>query len=130
VRKEGSDLTIVSYGLMYHRSLQAAESLDKNGISAEVIDLRTLRPWDVETIIESIKKTSRALLVQEGSKTGGVMAEISATITEEVFDYLDAPITRVCGIDVPAIPFAPPMEHFFLPNADKIVTAATRLMEY
>jgi len=130
IRKEGSDLTIVSYGLMIHRSLQAAESLEEQGISAEVIDMRTLRPWDVETIMESVKKTSRALLVQEGSKTGGVMAEISASITEQVFDYLDAPVTRVCGLDVPAIPFAPPMEHFFLPNSDKIISAATKLMEY
>ena len=80
--------------------------------------------------MESVKKTSRALLVQEGSKTGGVMAEVSATITEEAFDYLDAPITRLCGLDVPAIPFAPPMEHFFLPNAEKIANAAKKLMEY
>jgi len=130
VRKEGSDLTIISYGLMHHRSMQAAESLEKDGIYAEVIDMRTLRPWDIDTIMNSVKKTSRVLLVQEGSRTGGVMAEISASITEEVFDYLDAPITRVCGLDVPAIPFAPPMEHFFLPNADKISTAAIRLMEY
>jgi 2-oxoisovalerate dehydrogenase E1 component beta subunit len=130
VRKEGSDLTIVSYGLMYHRSMQAANTLEEQGISAEVIDMRTLKPWDVETIMESVKKTSHALLVQEGSKTGGVMAEISASITEEVFDYLDAPVTRVCGLDVPAIPFAPPMEHFFLPNSDKIISAATKLMEY
>jgi len=110
VRKEGSDLTIISYGLMHHRSMQAAESLEKDGIYAEVIDMRTLRPWDIDTIMNSVKKT--------------------ASITEEVFDYLDAPITRVCGLDVPAIPFAPPMEHFFLPNADKISTAAIRLMEY
>lgn len=130
VRKEGSDLTIVSYGLMLHRSLQAAENMEKNGISAEVIDMRTLRPWDMETIMESVKKTSHALLIQEGSRTGGVMAEISASITEKVFDYLDAPVTRLCGLDVPAIPFAPPMEHFFLPNSDKIVSAATKLMEY
>ncbi len=130
IRKEGSDLTIVSYGLMYHRSMQAAEALEKEGISAEVIDMRTLRPWDREMIFESVKKTSRVLLVQEGSKTGGVMAEISASITEEVFDYLDAPVTRVCGLDVPAIPFAPPMEHFFLPNAEKIAGSARKVMEY
>jgi 2-oxoisovalerate dehydrogenase E1 component beta subunit len=130
LRKEGSDLTIVSYGLMIHRSLQAVEELEKKGISTEVIDMRTLRPWDVETIMESVKKTSRVLLVQESSKTGGVMAEISASINEEIFDYLDAPVTRVCGLDVPAIPFAPPMEHFFLPNSDKITSAATKLMEY
>ncbi len=130
VRKEGKDLTIVCYGLMYHRSMQAAESLQKDGIDAEVIDMRSLRPWDRELILESVKKTSRALLVQESSKTGGVMAEVSATITEEIFDSLDAPVTRVCGLDVPAIPFAPPMEHFFLPNAEKIARAAKKIMEY
>lgn len=130
VRREGTDLTIVCYGLMYHRSLQAVESLEKEGISAEVIDMRSLRPWDRDVVLESVKKTSRALLVQENSKTGGVMAEVSATIAEEIFDYLDAPVTRVCGLDVPMLPFAPPMEHYFLPNADKIARAARKLVEY
>lgn len=130
VKKEGKDLTIVCYGLMYHRSKQAAEALEKDGIDVEIIDMRTLRPWDRETILESVKKTSRALLVQENSRTGGVMAEVSATITEEVFDHLDAPVSRVCGLDVPMMPFAPPMEHFFLPNAEKIAKAARKIMEY
>jgi 2-oxoisovalerate dehydrogenase E1 component beta subunit len=130
VRKEGKDITIVSYGLMYHRSLEAVNALEKEGISAELIDMRTLLPWDRETIFESVKKTSRVVLVQESSKTGGVMAEIGAAISEEVFDYLDAPVTRVAGIDVPAVPFAPPMEHFFLPNADKITRAVKKVLEY
>ncbi|MEE9554303.1 MAG: alpha-ketoacid dehydrogenase subunit beta [candidate division Zixibacteria bacterium] len=130
VKREGNDLTIVCYGLMYHRSMQAAEALEKDGIDIEVVDMRTLRPWDRETILESVKKTSRALLVQENSKTGGVMAEVSATITEEIFDNLDAPVSRVCGLDVPMMPFAPPMEHFFLPNAEKIARAAKKIMEY
>jgi len=130
VRKKGSDLTLVSYGLMYHRSLEAANELEKDGISIELIDMRTIAPWDRETILESVKKTSRAVLVQEGSKTGGVMGEIAATIAEETFDYLDAPVARVCGLDVPAIPFAPPMEHFFLPNAEKISRAVRKVLEY
>jgi len=130
IRKEGKDITIVSYGLMYHRSLEAANALEKEGISAELIDMRTLLPWDRETIFESIKKTSRVVLVSESSKTGGVMGEVGASIAEEVFDYLDAPVTRVCGIDVPAVPFAPPMEHFFLPNADKITRAVKKVLEY
>ena len=130
VRKEGKDITIVSYGLMYHRSLEAVNALEKEGISAELIDMRTLLPWDRETIFESVKKTSRVVLVSESSKTGGVMGEIGASIAEEVFDYLDAPVTRVCGIDVPAVPFAPPMEHFFLPNADKISRAVKKVLEY
>ncbi|MCX6834930.1 MAG: alpha-ketoacid dehydrogenase subunit beta [candidate division Zixibacteria bacterium] len=130
VRKEGKDITIVSYGLMYHRSLEAVNALEKEGISAELIDMRTLLPWDREAIFESVKKTSRVVLVSESSKTGGVMGEIGASIAEEVFDYLDAPVTRVCGIDVPAVPFAPPMEHFFLPNADKISRAVKKVLEY
>jgi 2-oxoisovalerate dehydrogenase E1 component beta subunit len=130
VRKEGKDITIVSYGLMYHRSLEAANALEKEGISAELIDMRTLLPWDRETIFGSVKKTSRVVLVSESSKTGGVMGEVAASIAEEVFDYLDAPVTRVCGIDVPAVPFAPPMEHFFLPNADKITRAVKKVLEY
>ncbi len=130
LRKEGTDVTLVSYGLMYHRSMEAAVALEKEGISAEVIDMRTILPWDREMIFESVKKTSKAVLVQESSKTGGVMAEISASITEEVFDFLDAPVTRVCGIDVPAVPFAPPMEHYFLPNAEKISKAVKRIIEY
>ena len=130
VRKKGADLTLVSYGLMYHRSLEAVTELEKDGISIELIDMRTISPWDRETILESVKKTSRVVLVQEGSKTGGVMGEIGATIAEEVFDYLDAPVARVCGLDVPAIPFAPPMEHFFLPNAEKISRAVKKILEY
>jgi 2-oxoisovalerate dehydrogenase E1 component beta subunit len=130
IRKEGKDVTIVAYGLMCQKSLQAVESLEKDGISVEMIDMRTLRPWDRETIFESVKKTSRVVLVQESHKTGGVMAEISASITEELFDYLDAPIVRVCGIDVPMLPFAPPMEHYFLPNAEKIARSVKKVMEY
>ena len=130
LRKEGKDITIVSYGFMYHRSMEAAAALEKEGISAEVIDMRTISPWDREMIYESVKKTSRVVLVQESSKTGGVMAEVAASITEELFDYLDAPVSRICGLDVPAIPFAPPMEHFFLPNAEKISRVVKKVMEY
>lgn len=130
VRKEGNDITIVTYGLMYHRTLQAIEELEKDRISVELIDMRTISPWDRNTILESVKKTSRVVLVQESSKTGGVMGEIAATIAEEAFDFLDAPVTRVCGLDVPAIPFAPPLEHFFLPNAEKISRAVKKVMEY
>jgi len=130
VRREGKDITIVAYGLMCHKSLEAANILEKEGVSVELIDMRSLLPWDRETIFESVKKTSRVVLVQENSKTGGVMAEVSASITEEIFDYLDAPVTRVCGLDVPMLPFAPPLEHFFLPNAEKIVRAVRKVLEY
>nr|MBN2276175.1 alpha-ketoacid dehydrogenase subunit beta [candidate division Zixibacteria bacterium] len=130
IRKEGEDITLVAYGLMAHRSMEAAAGLEKEGISAEVIDMRTILPWDRETIFESVKKTSKVVLVQEGTKTGGVMAEVGAAIAEELFDYLDAPVSRVCGLDVPAIPFAPPMEHFFLPNAEKITNVVKKVLEY
>jgi 2-oxoisovalerate dehydrogenase E1 component beta subunit len=130
IGKEGKDITIVSYGLMYHRSLEAVQALEKEGVSAELIDMRTIHPWDRETVFESVKKTSRVVLVQESSKTGGVMAEVGAAIAEEMFDYLDAPVSRVCGLDVPAIPFAPPMEHFFLPNAEKITRVVKKVLEY
>ena len=130
IRNEGRDVTIVAYGLMAHRSKEAVEQLEKDGISCELIDMRTILPWDRETIFESVKKTSRVVLVQESSKTGGVMAEVGAAIAEELFDYLDAPVTRVCGLDVPAIPFAPPMEHFFLPNAEKIGRVVKKVMAY
>ncbi len=130
IRKEGTDLTLISYGLMYHRSLEAVNELEKDGMSIELVDMRTIAPWDRETILESVKKTSRVVLVQEGPKTGGVMGEVAATIAEEIFDYLDAPVARVCGLDVPAIPFAPPMEHFFLPNAEKISRAVKKVLEY
>lgn len=130
VRKKGDDITVVSYGFMYHRSLEAAEALEKEGISVELIDMRTLLPWDRETIFTSVEKTSRVVLVQESSKTGGVMAEVAAAIAEEMFDHLDAPVSRVCGLDVPAMPFAPPMERFFLPNAEKISRVVKKVMEY
>jgi len=130
LRKEGKDITIVAYGLMYHKALQAVESLNKDGISVDLIDMRSILPWDREMIFESVRKTSKVVLVQENSKTGGVMAEVSASITENVFDYLDAPVTRVCGLDVPMLPFAPPLEHYFLPNAEKIARAAKKVMEY
>jgi 2-oxoisovalerate dehydrogenase E1 component subunit beta len=130
IRKEGKDITLVAYGLMCHKALEAVTALEKEGISAELIDMRTLLPWDRETIFESVKKTSRVVLVQENSKTGGVMAEVGASLAEELFDYLDAPVTRVCGLDVPMLPFAPPLEHYFLPNAEKIVRAVKKVLEY
>ncbi|MBD3167963.1 MAG: alpha-ketoacid dehydrogenase subunit beta [candidate division Zixibacteria bacterium] len=130
VRRDGKDITLISYAYMLHHCLKAAETLAEEGIDCEVIDLRTLLPYDKEAIIDSVKKTSRALIVQESPKTAGVAAEISAFITETIFEYLDAPVTRVCGLDVPPIPFAPPMEHFYLPNPDRIAETVRELMAY
>jgi pyruvate dehydrogenase E1 component beta subunit len=110
--------------------LESQERLQAAGIDAEIIDLRSLLPIDWPTIFESVKKTARVLLVQESPKSVGVMAEVAARIAEEVFDYLDAPPARVCGLDVPPVPFAPPMEHFVVPQLDRIVAAARDLKAY
>jgi 2-oxoisovalerate dehydrogenase E1 component beta subunit len=130
VKRTGKDMTIVAYALMLVWAMEAAEKLEKEGISCEVIDLKTLLPIDKQTILESVKKTGKALLLQEAPKTAGVMAEISAIITEESFDYLDAPVMRLAGLDVPPIPFAPPYEKFYLPTVDRIMKKARQLKAY
>ncbi|HEU4437564.1 MAG: alpha-ketoacid dehydrogenase subunit beta [Candidatus Zixiibacteriota bacterium] len=130
VKKTGKDMTIVAYALMLVWAMEAAEKLEKEGISCEVIDMKTLLPIDKKTILESVQKTGKALLLQEAPKTAGVMAEISAIITEEAFDYLDAPVMRLAGLDVPPIPFAPPYEKFYLPTVDRIMKKARQLKAY
>ena len=130
VKRSGTDVTIVSYGLMVHFCLEAAGIMDQEGVSAEVIDLRTLKPLDRESILNSVKKTGKVVIVHEDNVTGGVGAEVSALLSEEGFEYLDAPITRVCGPDIPTMPFAPPLEEAYLPNAEKISEAVRRLAAY
>lgn len=120
LRREGTDITIISYGKMVHKSLEAAEVLSKDGIDVEVLDLRSLLPFDREMILTSVKKTSRLLIVHEDTLTGGIGGEMAAIIADEAFEYLDAPIKRVAAIDTP-VPFSPPLENFFLPNTEKIV---------
>jgi pyruvate dehydrogenase E1 component beta subunit len=127
VKREGDDVTIVAYGLMTGRALTAAEQLQAEGISAEVVDPRTLSPLDTETIVDSVKKTHRVVITHEAPKTGGFGAEVAALLAEEAFDYLDAPIVRVAAPDIP-IPFSPPMEDFYIPSVDRIVEAAKGLM--
>jgi len=130
VRREGRDLTIVTYAAMVHMSLEAAEKLaQEDGIQCEVIDLRTLLPLDKETIINSLKKTNRLLVVHEDTRTGGIAGEIAAIVMEEAFDQLDAPMLRVTSLDTP-VPYSPPLEEYFLPNKDKIVAAARELTRY
>jgi 2-oxoisovalerate dehydrogenase E1 component beta subunit len=129
VRREGRDLTIVSYAAMVHTSLEAAEQLAKQGIDAEVIDLRTLLPLDRETILASVRKTNKLLVVHEDTRTGGIAGEIAAIVCEDAFDDLDGPIARVTGLDTP-VPFAPPLEGRFLPNKEKVVAAASELAKY
>lgn len=128
VKKEGSDLTIISWGTTLHKALEVAEEVEKEGISVEVIDPVTLYPMDVDTIIESVKKTGRAIVVHEACKTGGLGGEIAARIAEsEAFDYLDAPVMRLGGLDVP-IPYNRNLEAAVVPSKDKIKDAIYKVM--
>ncbi len=128
--REGTDLTIVTYAAMVHKSEEAAEQLEKeDGLSVEVIDLRTLLPLDEDAIIASVRKTNRLLIVHEDTRTGGIAGEIAMRINEKAFEWLDAPILRVTALDAP-IPFSPPLEDYFLPQTDDIVTAARYLAAY
>ena len=126
---EGRDLTILSYAAMAHTSLEAAERLAKEGIDAEVIDLRTLLPLDRETILASVKKTNKLLVVHEDTRTGGIAGEIAALVCEEAFEDLDGPILRVTALDTP-VPYAPTLEERFLPDAEKVFAAARELAGY
>lgn len=130
IKRAGDDLTIISYGLALHESLKAAELLAKEDISVEVVDLRTLSPLDKPAILDSVKKTGKALVVYEDNLTGGLGAEVVAIIAAEAFEYLDGPVMRVAGPDVPAMPFSHPMQDFFMPNAEKIAAAARNLAAY
>jgi len=129
VRREGSDLTIITFGAMVHTALDAAAALDGDGVQAEVVDLRTLAPLDRETILASVAKTNRALLLYEARRTGGIGGELAAIIAEEAFESLDAPIVRVASEDVP-VPYAPPLESAFLPSVHRVVEAAKQLVKY
>lgn len=121
--REGSDVTITAYSICVKYALEAADKLAEQGISAEVIDLRTIRPLDTETVLGSIKKTNRLVSVEESWPFAGIGSEIAALIMEQAFDYLDAPVTRVCAEDVP-LPYAANLERLALPSADKVVQAA------
>ncbi|MCB0338318.1 MAG: alpha-ketoacid dehydrogenase subunit beta [Bdellovibrionales bacterium] len=129
VVRSGRDLTIVTYHSMVQFSVEAADELAAEGFDIEVIDLRSLVPWDKELVQESVSRTNRVLIVHEATRTGGYGAEIAATIAEENFKDLDAPVARVASIDTP-VPFAPPLEKYFLPNKDKIAAKARELLEF
>lgn len=126
IKREGSDVTIVAIGLMVKKALEAAEKLAAEGIHAEVLDPRTIAPLDKETIRKSIEKTHRAIVVEEGNKTGGIGAEIAAMMQEEMYDELDGPVLRVAALDVP-LPYDVALELVCIPNADKIVETVKRL---
>ncbi len=125
----GRDLTIVTYAAMVHTSLEAAEELAREGIEAEVMDLRTLLPLDRETILASVRRTNKLLVVHEDTRTGGIAGEIAALVTEKAFEDLDGPIRRVTSLDTP-VPFSPPLEEYFLPNAARWSRRPRELAHY
>ncbi len=127
VRREGADISFLTYGACLHKCLDAAKALSADGIEAEVVDLRVLRPLDDETIFGSVRKTHRALVVDEGWRTGGISAEISARINENIFYELDAPVERICSAEVP-MPYARHMEQAALPQPETIIATAKRMV--
>jgi 2-oxoisovalerate dehydrogenase E1 component beta subunit len=131
VKREGEDLTVVSYGYALHQCLDAAARLAEEGISVEVVDVRSLAPLDTATILASVRKTAKAMVVYEDNRTYGAGAEIAATIAEEVMFDLDAPIVRIGGPDIPAMPFASPLEHFYMePEPDLLLRRMQELARY
>jgi 2-oxoisovalerate dehydrogenase E1 component beta subunit len=126
VKREGSDVSIVTYGAMVHKALEAADVLAQRGISAEIVDLRTVYPYDEETVLRSIEKTSRALVLYESYRFLGIGAEVAAMIAEKAFEHLDAPVVRLAPPNVP-VPFSPPLEDAFLPQVGDIEAAVDRL---
>ncbi|WP_368652020.1 alpha-ketoacid dehydrogenase subunit beta [Ornithinibacillus sp. 4-3] len=130
VKREGSDLTIITYGLMVHFALQAADKLAEEGIDVHIVDLRTVYPLDQEAIIEAAKKTGKVLLITEDNKEGSVISEVAAIIAEHCLFDLDAPVRRLAAPDVPAMPYAPTLEKFFLISADQIEEEIRDLAEF
>ena len=130
IAREGKHLSIISYGATLWKSLEAAEQLEKaDGVSVEVLDLRTLLPMDDAAIVATVKKTNKVLIVHEDTRTGGIAGEIAARINEQAFEWLDGPIMRVTAHDVP-LPYAPTLEDFVLPQTEDIVKAARWLAAY
>ena len=129
VKRVGEDISVITYGAMVHHALEAASALLQEGISVEVVDLRTLLPLDKERVLESVKKTNKVILLHEDVRTGGLAGELAALIAEEAFEYLDGPIMRITAPDTP-VPFSPPLEEFFLPKTSDIIRVARQLAAY
>ena len=129
VKRAGTDLSIITFGAMVHTALDAAKELEAAGVQAEVLDLRSLAPLDHESILASIAKTAKVIVLHEATLTGGIGGELAAIIGEHAFEYLDAPIMRVASADAP-VPYAPPLEAAFLPSVEKVVAEAKKLVGY
>jgi len=129
MRRNGTSLSIITYGAMVYVALDAAKELEKEGIDVEVLDLRSLLPFDKEAVLETVKKTNKVILLHEDTRTGGFAGELAALISEEAFDYLDGPIRRITAPDTP-VPFSPPMEEFFLPKISDVLRVARELHAY
>src|SRR5690625_3798505 len=130
IKREGSDITVITYGIGVHFALQAAEKLAEEGIDAHILDLRTVYPLDKEAIIEAASKTGKVLLVTEDNKEGSIIGEVAAIIAENCLFDIDAPVQRLAGPDVPAMPYSPPMEKYFMINPDKVEHAMRELAEF
>jgi 2-oxoisovalerate dehydrogenase E1 component beta subunit len=129
IHREGDDISLITWGAMVYTATEAAEKLAEQGLSVEILDLRTLAPWDKEAVLDSVEKTSKALVLHEDTHTGGFGAEIAATIAEEAFESLDAPVRRIAAPDTP-VPFSPPLEKAFIPQVDDVVAGLKELAEY
>jgi 2-oxoisovalerate dehydrogenase E1 component beta subunit len=129
MHREGDDISVITWGAMVYTADEAAQKLDDDGVSVEIVDLRTVMPWDKAAVLESARKTSKVLVLHEDTRTGGCGAEIAATIAEEAFEDLDAPVKRIAAPDTP-VPFSPPLEKAFIPQVDDVVAGLRELAEY
>jgi 2-oxoisovalerate dehydrogenase E1 component beta subunit len=129
VQREGDDVLVVTWGAMVHTADEAAQQLEGDGVSVEIVDLRTVLPWDKAAVLESVRKTSKVLVLHEDTRTGGFGGEIAATIAEEAFEDLDAPVKRLTAPDTP-VPFSPVLEKAFLPQVEDVVQGLRDLAEY
>ena len=127
--REGDDISLITWGAMVYTAHEAAQKLEGDGVSVEILDLRTLAPWDKDAVLRSVEKTSKALVLHEDTLTGGFGAEIAATIAEEAFENLDAPVRRIAAPDTP-VPFSPPLEKAFIPQVEDVVAGLKELAEY
>lgn len=129
IAREGTDISVITYGARIWTTLEAAENLEREGLSLEVVDLRTLLPYDEDAVVVSVRKCSKVILLHEDTRTGGMAGELAALIAEKAFEDLDGPIVRVTAPDTP-VPFSPPLEEYFLPSAKKVAEAARKLAAY